>query len=151
MALYTNRLDVTLTPEQAAMVDTAMQALEDALPFAVSVGKTERKHLFKLGSGSESFVAQAHAIARENVEIIPTGLAVTDLDRDKAIRDLLLPLEQRMSTLLTKIRDTRMLAGVDLMQGAMVVYRAVRAHGDNAGMTVLRQQLGQRFDRPGRI
>ena len=150
MALYTNRIDVTLTAEQSAAVEAAVQALLDALPFVVSVGSTERKHLFKLGAGSEAFVQQAHAIARENTEIIPGGLNVADLDRDAAVRDLLLPVEQQLSTLLTKVRDTRMLAGADLMQGAMVVYRALKVHGNGAGMNVLQQQLGQRFDRPSR-
>jgi hypothetical protein len=150
MAHYTNRIDVSLTPEQSAAVGVALQALLDALPFVVSVGSTERKHLFKLGAGSEAFVQQAHAIARENTEIIPGGLNVADLDRDAAVRDLLLPVEQQLSTLLTKIRDTRMLAGADLMQGAMIVYRALKAHGNGAGMNTLQQQLGQRFDRPGR-
>ena len=150
MPLYTNRIDVTLTTEQSAAVGAAVQALQDALPFVVSVGSTERKHLFKLGAGSEAFAQQAHAIASENTEILPIGLNVTDLDRDAALRDLLLPVEQQLSTLLTKIRDTRMLAGADLMQGAMVVYRALKAHGNGAGMGVLQQQLGQRFDRPAR-
>lgn len=150
MALYTNRIDVTLTLEQSATVGVAVQALLDALPFVVSVGSTERKHLFKLGAGSEAFAQQAHAIARENSEILPNGLNVADLDRDAAVRDLLLPVEQQLGTLLTKIRDTRMLAGADLMQGAMVVYRSLKAHGNRAGMSTLQQQLGQRFDRPSR-
>lgn len=150
MALYTNRIDVALTLEQSAAVGAAVQALLDALPFVVSVGSTERKHLFKLGAGSEAFAQQAHAIARENSEILPGGLNVADLDRDAAVRDLLLPVEQQLGTLLTKVRDTRMLAGADLMQGAMVVYRSLKAHGNRAGMRTLQQQLGQRFDRPSR-
>lgn len=151
MALYINRIDVTLTTEQAVTVESAVAALEAALAFTVGVGSTDRKHLYKLGAGSEAFARQAHEIARENVEILPNGLVVGDLDRDAALRDLLLPVQQRLSTLLTKVRDTRMLAGVDLMQGAMVVYRALRAHGDRAGLRVLQRELGQRFDRPGRV
>jgi hypothetical protein len=148
MALYTNRIDVTLTTEQSAGVETAIANLETALDFVISLGTQERRHLFKLGAGSEAFAQQAHAIARENTEIIPGGLTVADLDRDAAVRDLLLPVEQRLSTLLTKVRDTRTLAGADLMQGAMVVYRALKAHGDRAGLRTLQQQLGRRFDRP---
>ena len=150
MALYTNRIDVSLTPEQSAGVDTALAALETALTFVVSLGSTERKQLFKLGVGSEAFAQQAHQIARDNTEILPGGLSVAELDRDAVLRELLLPVEQRLSTLLTKVRDTRMLAGADLMQGAMVVYRSLKAHGDRAGLRILQQELGQRFERPGR-
>ncbi len=150
MALYTNRINVVLTAEQSAGVDAAITALDTALAFAVSVGSTERKHLFKLGAASEGFVQQALGIARENSEVLPQGLVVADLERDAALREILLPVEQRLGTILTKVRDTRMLAGADLMQGAMVVYRALRVHGDGAGMRVVRDELGQRFDRPGR-
>ena len=73
MALYTNRIDVTLTAEQSAGVDAAVTGLETALDFVISLGTQERRHLFKLGAGSEAFAQQAHAIARENTEIIPVG------------------------------------------------------------------------------
>jgi hypothetical protein len=146
MALYTNRLDITLTAEQLASVRAAVATLNDALPFLVSMSAAERRHLAKLGPKSESFVRQTHELAREHPEILPNGLSVADLDRDQAIRDALLPTKQDLELLLRKVNDTMTLAGADLMQGTLIIYRGLRSYGDAAGYGPIREELGRRFE-----
>jgi hypothetical protein len=146
MALYTDRIDVTLTAEQIAAVRTAVATLNDALPFLVSMSTAERNRLMKMGPKSESFVRQTHQLATEHPEILPNGLVLADLDRDLALRDALLPTQQDLMLLLQKVNDTMMLAGADLMQGSLIIYRGLRSFGDAAGYGAIREELGRRFE-----
>ena len=146
MALYTNRIDITLTTEQIAAVGAAITTLKDALPFLVSMSAAERRHLARLGPKSEGFVRQAHELAREHPEIVPNGLTVAELDRDQALRDALLPTKHDLEVLLRKVNDTMTLAGADLMQGTLIIYRGLRSYGDAAGYGDIREELGRRFE-----
>lgn len=146
MALYTNRIDTTLSAEQLAAVRAAVAALNDALPFLVSISAAERRRIMKLGPKSEGFVRQTHELAREHPEILPNGLVVADLDRDQALREALLPTQQDLVVLLQKVNDTMMLAGADLMQASLIIYRGLRSYGDAAGYGDIREELGRRFE-----
>ncbi len=145
MSLYTNRIDVVLTAEQIASVRAAVATLNTALPFLVSMSAAERRLLMKLGPKSEAFVRQTHELAREHPEILPIGLSVAELDRDQILRDELLPTKQDLELLLRRINDTMLLAGADLMQGTLIVYRGLRSYGDAAGYGTIRAELGRRF------
>ncbi len=150
MTIHANKLDVTLTGEQSAAVTTAVANLYTALPFLVSLTIGDRRRLPKLGARSELFVRQAHQVVRDHGEAIPTGLTVEAMDRDAAIRDLLLPVHQQLTQLLTMVDDTITLAGSDLMKASHIVYRALQSHGEEAGLRVVRDELGQRFARAPR-
>ena len=110
-----NRINFTLTAEQKAAIITAVEALETALPFRVSLDNTERRRLFKLGSKSEGFVREALEAARNHAEFIPPSITLDDLDRDAELRDVLLTCVQRVGTLYTQLVDTHTVAGADLM------------------------------------
>lgn len=146
MALYTNRIDLTLSTEQLITVRMAVAELNTALSFLASMSTAERRHIAKMGPKSESFVRQAHELAREHPEILPNGLNVADLDRNQALRDALLATQQDLALLLQKVNDTMMLAGADLMQASLIIYRGLRSYGDAAGYGTIRAELGRRFE-----
>ena len=70
-----NKMNVTLTAEQKATILSAVEALEDAIPFRLSLDNTERRRLLKLGSKSEGFVRQALEAARNHPEFIPASIS----------------------------------------------------------------------------
>ena len=102
-----NRMNVTLTSEQKATIIAAVEALESAIPFRLSLDNTERRRLLKLGSKSEGFVRQALEAARNHPEFVPAAISMEDLDRDEAAREVLLTLVQRVGALHTQLVDYR--------------------------------------------
>ncbi len=150
MTIHANKLDVIVTAEQATGITTAMASLYTAMPFLVSLTTADRRRLPKLGDKSEGFVRQAHQIVRDYVDVLPMGLSLPAMDRDATIRDLLLPVHQQLSQVLSMVNDTITLAGSDLMEASHIVYRALQSHGEEAGLRVVRDELGRRFARAPR-
>jgi hypothetical protein len=146
MSLNSNQIDVVLSAEQEAGIVAAMDALELTVPFLVSLTPDDRQRLFKLGTRSEGFVAEALSAALQHPDHVPSALEVVKLQRDLALRQTLLPIVQRARLLYTKLNDTWMLAGADAMQSATAIYRVLRAQrGEGLDVTV--NVLKQRFDR----
>jgi hypothetical protein len=145
MTVNPNKLDVTLTPEETAAVGASVASLYSAMPFLVTLTTSEIRQLPKLGDKSEAFVRQAHQIARDHPAALPLGLSVEQMDRDQAIRDLLLPVHQQLTQLLTMVNSTLVLAGSDLMQASLIIYRCLQSHGDQVGLREVRDELARRF------
>ena len=145
-----NRINVTLTGEQKLTILAALEELESAIPFRVSLDSTERRRLLKLGDKSEGFVRTALEAARNHPEHLPANLSLENLARDEALRDILLTLVQRIGALHTQVRDSHLLAGSDLMQGATAIYRALQANARGEGLDDTIGTLKKRWDRPSR-
>ena len=146
MSVNNSQIDITLTAEQVAANVAAMDTLELALPFLVSLTADDRQRLFKLGSRSEGFVAEALSAAVQHPDYVPASVSLVQLQRDIALRQTLLPIVQRARVLYTKLNDTWMLAGADAMQSATAIYRVLRAQrGEGLDVTV--GVLKQRFER----
>jgi hypothetical protein len=56
-----------------------------------------------------------------------------------------LSLEERLQPLMVRLRDSRTLAGADLMNSAMQVYAAARAYGSAEALEEAKAMLSQRF------
>ena len=144
----TNKIDITLTSEQAAASQAAVAAVHGALPFLVSLTPVARRNILKMGERSEGFVRSALDAARQFPDVIPAGLDVAALTRDLELRDSLAGLELTLGSLLQKVQDTRRVAGSDLYSGALDIYQALQRHGTSEGVDVAVNQLRQRFRRP---
>ncbi len=146
MPVNSSQIDVILTAEQVATIIAAMDTLDAAVPFLVSLTADDRQRLFKLGSRSEGFVAEALSAALQHPEYVPSAVAMDQFQRDIALRQKLLPIVQRARVLYTKLNDTWMLAGADAMQAATAIYRVLRAQRGE-GLDVTLNVLKQRFER----
>ena len=54
-------------------------------------------------------------------------------------------MHQQLSQILSLVDDTIMAAGSDLMKASLIVYRALQSHGEEAGLRLVRDELGRRF------
>lgn len=147
MNLNDVNVNLTLSAEQKAEVTAAAAALDDALTWLIAVAPTSRKRMLKLGPKSEAFVQEAVSVARDYDELIPHGLSIADMDRDMEIRQLLLPVQQKLESLLQRVKDTSMVAGSDLMKASTLVYRSLQSHGHTAGLGAVTASLGRRFEK----
>jgi len=144
------RVNVVLTAEQKTNILATVGALEEALPFRLSLTSAERQRLMKLGNKSAGFVQQAYEAARSHPEFIPSTIDLTAMENDQELRELLLICAQRLGVLYTQVQDTATAAGIDLMKSATAIYRTLKANGEEGGLHTTLNALGQRFDRPSR-
>ena len=144
MPVNSNKLDVTLTTEQVAAIMAALDALDTALPFIVSLTPEERQRLFRMGTRSEGFVREALTAAQQHPEHLPPSLEAAAMQRDLDLRDVLQPVLSRLGAIHTKVHDTWLLAGADAMQKATAVYRVLKnthGHGLDNTINVLKQRF----------
>ena len=146
MSVNSNKIDVTLTTEQVAAIIAALDTLDTALPFIVSLTPEERKSLFRMGTRSEGFVREALTAVQQHPDHIPVSLGVVEMERDLALRDALQPVLSRLGAIHTKVQDTWHLAGADAMQKATAVYRVLKntqGHGLDTTINLLKQRFEQ--------
>lgn len=145
MNILKNRIDLVLTAEQVAGVESAIADVEAATPFLIGLTVEDRLELAKLGPKSEGFVALALEAARLNEGLLPRDLDLNDLERDRAAREALRPLYERMRQITRKLEDTMLLLGSDYYEGALSIYRALKANGHLEGLQPVLYDLGRRF------
>ncbi|MGV3533613.1 MAG: hypothetical protein ACO1QR_14695 [Chthoniobacteraceae bacterium] len=145
MKLNTNRINLVFTAEQTAEIDAAVTDLEAALVAMEAATPKERRDLVKLGPKSREFAELALTVARDHTALLPAGLDLPALERDAAVYAHLQAVRVRLEAVLTRVSDTCMFAGSDWMNGALTVYRALRAHGEGSGLDEVIRDLSRRF------
>jgi hypothetical protein len=142
-----NILDAVIPAEQLVTVDTAITSLETTLTILVGLTAEERRSLLGMGPQSESFAEQALLAGKQYVGLMPPDLDIQGIERDKALREALLPRFERLRTLTNKMEHTIQLAGTEYYAGGLAIYRALKAFGRAAGLDNLIAELGRRFAR----
>jgi hypothetical protein len=146
MSVNSNKIDITLSAEQVTAIMAALDTLDTALPFIVSLTPEERRSLFRMGTRSEGFVREALTAAEQHTEHLPQSIGLLEMQRDITLRDTLQPVLSRLGAIHTKVNDTWLLAGADAMQKATAVYRVLkntRGNGLDATINVLKQRFKQ--------
>lgn len=146
--MYKDIVDMTVSAEALTTVDTAQTTLETTLNFVASVPVNERRKLFKIGSNTEEFAARILELAKHNLDLLPRGLDLDAIERDKVAREQLIPRLDRMRQLVERLEHTVMLLGVDYLAGTRVAYRSLKANGKTAGLEDLLADIGQCFAHP---
>jgi hypothetical protein len=143
--IYKDRIDFTLTAEDAVLVNGALTTLEEKLPFLVALTKTDIRRMANLGQKNETFVMAAIAAGAQNPQLIPPGIGMAAIERDRVGREQLAVISQRIQRLNEKLAHTRLLLGADLYGAALAIYKALRQFGRDAGLGDLLAELGRRF------
>ena len=136
---------MTVAAEALTTVDAAQTTLEETLNFITSVPVNERRRLFKIGDNTEAFAARILELAKRNLDLLPRGLDLAVIERDKAAREQLLPRLYRMRQFVERLEHTVMLLGVDYLAGTRAAYRALKANGKTAGLEDVLADIGQCF------
>jgi hypothetical protein len=138
-------IDIALTPEEVASIETMLASLEDTMPFLVGLSPERVKALFKLGPQSEAFVQKTLEAAEQHARLLPASTPVAAMRRDAELRETLRPIRTRVARLLELLDGTMILAGADLMKSASAVYRTLRIHAKGEGIEGTLEDLGKRF------
>src|SRR5690606_17918677 len=80
------------------------------------------------------FSRLALEVARQNTVFIPPSVNLDELERDLALHEFLASVRTQFQQLLQQVEDTQHIAGRDLYAGALEIYRALKGHGEGAGL-----------------
>ncbi|MBB1088984.1 hypothetical protein H4F99_10835 [Lysobacter sp. SG-8] len=134
-----------------AQVDTALQALEDALgPLLVPLSNDQRRRLPKMGEASEAFCRTAVEAAAQNAGLMPRDFDVEEMRRDLVAHDAYNVRLVRLNRLTEQVRDTEIALGSDVMAASLEAYAFLKINGKAEGLHGLKRSLGRRFDGGGR-
>jgi hypothetical protein len=146
---YKDQIDFTLSAEDAVLVNGALNLLEEKLSFLKALTRSDIRRLATMGLKNETFVMAAIEAAQQNAELIPPGLSLAGIERDRVGHELLAPIAQRVARLNEKFGHTRLLLGADLYGAARAIYKALQEFGRDAGLGDLLDTLSRRFKGQG--
>jgi hypothetical protein len=145
-----NKVSASLTSEAAAEIKGATGVIENNLPPLISLTAEQRQATPKMGDKTLAFVYKALEYAKQNPELVPAFLDLTEVEKDvelvKALNNVLKPLAQ----LVEKLDDTTLQAGSEAYTAALVFYNSVKgaAKAGVPGTKSVYDDLQARF--PGR-
>lgn len=142
-----NVVSLTITPEQLAAVDAAIEQLEANLVGLISLTQQERRTLRRMGIVSEPFCRQTLVVMQQNPHVIPASVDVAGGAQDLATLDVLSPRLDRLQRLAERGDDTEIALGSDLVSLAHEGYALLKVAGKSQGLDGLRKELSVRFRR----
>jgi hypothetical protein len=137
----------------AALTETDVQALNEAfttilakLTFAVPLTKDGKKHIYKAGDKSLSFVQLALDTAKTNSTILPANFDATSFDRHVTLFQQLTNFTNQAKQLATELDNTKTVAGGLAMGAGRDVYTYAKAAlAKTPGLQSRVDQLAERF------
>ena len=139
------KIDISLTAAEKAAITAAAHHVSALMPFLRAFTPEERRTLHRLGPRRESFSRLALEVARQNSIFIPQSVNLEELERDLALHEVLTTVRTQFQQLLQQVEDTQHVAGRDLYAGALEIYRALKGHGEGAGLEHSLADLKTRF------
>ena len=101
--LTNNRIDTTMTSAQFNDVKTAIDAINSAISFSVSLTTDERRSLPKISVSNKAFTQDAIKAVANNASIFPPYLDATQMSRDLELYEQLDELSIQLQQTLERI------------------------------------------------
>jgi hypothetical protein len=133
------------------ILDQAIAKINEAgailKPFLLTLTSIERSDMLKMGDKSSAFVQKALEYSRTNPEFAPGYLNLGDFDIDFTDSQNLISVLNIVTQLTNGIDDTKMVAGSEAYQAALLYYNGVQKAVDmNApGAKAIYEELKNRF------
>jgi len=140
-----NLVSLSITEDQIAAALAGLAQIEAALPGLISLEPAERKSLIHMGQKSEVFARQTVRVLAQNPQIVPPSLDLAGAQADLIVFDRLRPVLEQMQRLQSRLDDTVVALGSDVMDVALDGYNQVKLSGDAHGLEDLRKELASRW------
>jgi hypothetical protein len=145
--MLVRRIDAVLTAEKMTALNAAYTTIEAELDFLVSLEPGDARKMAKMGLRNETFTRATLEAAALNPTIVPLAVDQPALERDEALREQLLALQQRTQRLHDRLYHSNAVLGAQMYSGALGIYKALKVFGRAAGLGMLLDELGRRFKR----
>lgn len=149
--INSNRLDVSLNPQEVTQINAAITNIEVLMPFLTGLTIEERIAIPKINVSNKQFTEDAINIAVNNPTLFPGYINPAEMQKDLLLFGQLDDLATSLRRVLEKVEDTLMLAGSESYISALAVYRSISAAAKAGvpGTDSLYQQLRARFAEQG--
>lgn len=147
-----NNIHIQSIPQE--VLEQAIAKINEAgallKPYLLTLTTTERSDLPKMGDKSSSFVQKALEYSRTNPEFAPGYLNLGDFEIDFTDSQSLIAILNSVTQLVNGIDDTKLIAGSEAYQAALLYYNGVQRAVDMnvPGAKAIYDELKNRF--PGR-
>lgn len=148
--MYIDRIDFTLAPETLTRAVNGFGSIAELMDLLPAISDGDRKRLSKMGLKNEALALQIIEVGRLNPNLISRGIDFEMIDRDIAARAQLNPLLIQSEWVSGRIKDARMLLGIDIYAAALSIYNSLRRNAQTASLRATVDQLAQGFARPSR-
>jgi hypothetical protein len=139
-------ITATLSDKDIQEIKTALQTIQQKLPFLITLSVEERRKLVKMGDKSLAFVKNSLTAAQSNGDILPASFDLDEFVRDYQLATTLTELLIGLRQLTEQVDDTLMAVGSEAMTSSLTVYDYVKtAAKKTPGFKSLAEQLGERF------
>jgi len=144
-------LSAAIAPADKVTIKTALNTVEMLLSFLVNLTPQERHKLFKMGPKSLNFVEYALEVATEHSGIMPLDFSLAEFEKDFTLTRDLNDIAIISGPLLEGISDTQMLAGVEAMNAANMVYAQVKlAAKADSSLDGVHAEMKRRYEKSGK-
>ena len=116
-------------------------------PYVLTLTSTERSDMPKMGDKSSSFVQKAYEYSRMHPELAPGYLNISEFEIDFADSQNLISVLNAANQVVNCIDDTKMIAGSEAYQAALLYYNGVQRAADMnvPGAKAILDELKNRF------
>jgi hypothetical protein len=142
-------IDVVYTPAEVAEIHTALTTIEAHLERLPRATKAELRRIAHAGIRNDGFCADAIEAGIQNPDVLPRGLDLEAVERDRVAREVLAPIAQRVQRMNERLEIGSRLLGADIYGAARAIYKALQEYGRGMGLNELIEHLASRFKAQG--
>ncbi|MEI6767283.1 MAG: hypothetical protein WCM76_16755 [Bacteroidota bacterium] len=144
-------ISASLTEEEKLAIAQLLNEVDSKMPFLMSLTPEQRHGAYKLGEKTVSFVDKAIDFARTNPGLVPSWLDFQEYLKDYKLFKDILEIKRLAATLLQKLDDTAMEAGIEAFGASITFYNSVKAAAKNnvPGAKSIYEDLQKRFQGRG--
>lgn len=144
-----NLISATLSPEDVANINQAINTLKEKMPFLSAIQKTEIGKLFNIGTNYQPFLDLAKQVVDANPEILPGVFNKVEFEKDYNLYRSLQPIGKQIAQLNEGMQKAVAAVGSDSLDAALEVYAAVKQNKDKVpGLSVTHEAMATFFKRP---
>lgn len=134
-----------VTPAFLAAFDAAIQALEEACRFAISLSPKERRRLRAFGSESEALAPEVIEAAARHAKLLPAHRGAAEIARRYQATVELLRRVTRVDELRQRLWDTARVSGDGCVGLMLETYQRLKLLAPSEGIEATVESLGRHF------
>ena len=141
----TNRINATVSKDDMAVVQAAIETINTTLPFLIDLTPPERIAIPKLSDKNHAFVRKALEIATQNQGMLARSFSIDDMRKHTELLESLATVRLTLGKICNMVDDTTMLVGAEAFAAARAVYAATKTPFAPAALRTASEELAKAF------
>ncbi|GAA4275500.1 hypothetical protein [Aquimarina mytili] len=145
-----NQISVVIPQDVIDNITNKLQECKnDLAPYLQALTANDRSGLFKMGDKSLPTVQKVKSYAETNPEFVPGYMDTQEFLKDETVVSQLTPIANILEQLFSDVDDTRLLAGSEALQAALLYYGQIKEANKKGVKSAkpIYEDLRQRFSR----